>query len=155
MADILFGPEVRGILESNDADEMKCFLEELHPATVAAALEGEFQIDEVWRFLSNTGIQNQAAIFEYFPIDWQVKMVEGTGRPHMARLIEQMAADDRVELLRKLDPAVREGLIRLVDEADRREIATLVKYPEGTVGALMTTEYAWLPDNITAAEALD
>src|SRR5262249_42043784 len=46
-------------------------------------------------------------------------------------------------------------LLRLVDEADRKDIAQLVKYPENTAGAIMTTDYAWLPGNITASEALD
>src|SRR5262249_4917444 len=110
---------------------------------------------EVWRFLQTTSIRNQAAIFEYFPIDWQVKMVEGTGRQHMARLIEQMSHDDRADLLRRLMPRVTESLLRLVDEADRRDIATLVKHAENTAGALMTTDYAWLPAPITAGEALD
>jgi magnesium transporter len=48
-----------------------------------------------------------------------------------------------------------ESLLRLVDEANRRDIATLVKYPENTAGALMTTDYAWLPANITAEQALE
>src|SRR6516162_1131906 len=48
-----------------------------------------------------------------------------------------------------------ENLLQLVDEADRRDIATLVRQEENTAGALMTTDYAWLPDNITASEALD
>src|SRR5262249_4516452 len=100
-------------------------------------------------------IRNQAAIFEYFPIDWQVKMVGGTGRQHMARLIEKMSHDDRVDLLRRLMPRVAEDLLRLVDEADRRDIATLVKYEENTAGALMTTDYAWLPANISVGDALD
>ena len=86
----LFGPEVRHILQENDTAEMATFCETLHPATVAEALTEAFDVEEVWRFLQNTSIQNQAAIFEYFPIDWQVKMVAGTGAPHMARLIEQM-----------------------------------------------------------------
>src|SRR5581483_7299183 len=38
---------------------------------------------------------------------------------------------------------------------DRRDIATLVKYPENTAGALMTTDYAWLPANTTVDQALD
>jgi magnesium transporter len=155
MVHLLFGPEVREMLQDNDANGMKTFCETLHPATVAEALADEFSVDEVWRFLQNTSIRHQAAIFEYFPIDWQVKMVGGTGRPHMARLIEQMSHDDRVDLLRRLMPRVAEELLRLVDEADRRDIATLVKYEENTAGALMTTDYAWLPPNITVAEALD
>src|SRR5262249_42183828 len=76
-------------------------------------------------------------------------------RQHMARLIEQMSHDDRADLLRRLMPRVTESLLRLVDEADRRDIATLVKYAENTAGALMTTDYAWLPAPITAGEALD
>src|SRR5262249_33693835 len=46
-------------------------------------------------------------------------------------------------------------LLRLVDEADRRDIARLVQYPQGSVGSVMTTEYAWLPANITVEQAID
>ena len=105
--------------------------------------------------LNTATITHQAAIFVYFPLEEQVRLVEGTGRPHMARLIEQMSHDDRVDLLRGLEPKVVESLLRLVDEADRRDIATLVKYPENTAGSLMTTDYAWLPANITVDQALD
>src|SRR5580700_3607180 len=102
----LFGPEVREMLDDNDTVGMKTFCETLHPATVAEALAGEYTVDEVWRVLQQTNIKNQAAIFEYFPIEWQVKMVEGTGRQRMAHLIEQMSHDDRVDLLRRLMPRV-------------------------------------------------
>lgn len=155
MAHPLFGPEVREMLKENDAEGMKVFAETLHPATVAEALAEEYSVDEVWSFLQYTDIKNQAAIFEYFPLEWQVQMVAGTGQQHMARLIEQMSHDDRADLLRRLQPRVAEQLLRLVDEAERRDIATLVKQAENTAGALMTTDYAWLPANITASEALD
>jgi magnesium transporter len=151
----LFGPEVRYMFQENDVPGMQAFLENLHPATVAEALAGELEVDQVWKFLEHTSIRNQAAIFEYFPIEWQVKMVEGTGRERMAHLIEKMSHDDRVDLLRRLMPRVAENLLRLIDEADRRDIATLVRQEEGTAGAIMTTDYAWLPPNITATEALD
>jgi magnesium transporter len=155
MPHTLFSPEVKYLLEENNEEAMKVFLESLHPATVAEALATDLPVDQVWRFLKHTSIKNQAAIFEYFPIDWQVQMVEGTGREHMAELIKEMSHDDRVDLLRRLMPRVAENLLRLVDEADRRDIATLVRQEENTAGALMTTDYAWLPPNLTASEALD
>src|SRR5919197_384370 len=155
MAHPLFTPEARLLLENNDVPAMQTFCETLHPATVAETLAESFSVEDVWRFLQSTSITHQAAIFAYFPLEWQVKMVEGTGRAHMARLIEQMSHDDRADLLRRLPGPVAESLLRLVDEADRRDIATLVKYPEGTAGALMTTDYAWLPANVTVEEALD
>jgi magnesium transporter len=155
MAHVLFGPEVRLMLTESDAEGMKAFCESLHPATVAEALTDDFSVEDVWRFLETTSITNQAAIFEYFPLERQVQMVEGTGREHMATLVEKMSHDDRVALLRRLKPRVADQLLRLVDEADRKDIAQLVKYPQNTAGAIMTTDYAWLPANITASEALD
>jgi magnesium transporter len=155
MVHTLFGPEIRLMLEENDAAAMQVFLESLHPATVAEALTDELPVEQAWHVLKHTNIRNQAAIFEYFPIDWQVKMVEGVGREHMAHLIEQMSHDDRVDLMRRLLPRVAEGLLRLVDEADRRDIANLVRQDENTAGGLMTTNYAWLPPGLTTAEALD
>jgi magnesium transporter len=127
----------------------------LHPATAAETLTDEFAVEDVWRILHTTSIANQAHIFAYFPLEWQIKMVEGVGRQEMAKLIERMSHDDRADLLRNLKPQVAEGLLRLVDEADRRDIARLVTYPEGSAGSVMTTDYAWLPVNITVADALE
>jgi magnesium transporter len=155
MSHPLFTPEARLLLERDDVPAMEAFCETLHPATVAESLAGDFSVEDVWRFLNTTSIAFQAAIFVYFPLEWQVQLVEGTGRPHMARLIEQMSHDDRADLLRRLEPQVVESLLRLVDEADRRDIATLVEYPENSAGALMTTDYAWLPANISVDQALD
>ncbi len=151
----LFSPEVKHLLQENNEAGMREFCETLHPATVAETLDCDLAVDQVWRFLKHSKIKNQAAIFEYFPIDRQVPMVEGTGREHMAELIKEMSHDDRVDLLRRLMPRVAESLLRLVDEADRRDIATLVRQEENTAGALMTTDYAWLPPSLTASEALD
>jgi magnesium transporter len=155
MSDPLFTPEARLALEKNDTEAMQTFCETLHPATVAEALADDIPVEDVWRFLNATTIANQAVIFPYFPMEWQVRMVEGAGRQQMARLIEQMSHDDRADLLRRLDPQVAEGLLRLVDEADRRDIATLTRYPENSAGALMTTDYAWLPAHITVETALE
>jgi magnesium transporter len=155
MSHPLFAPEIHEMLAENDTAAMRTFCETLHPATVAEALTEDFSVEETWRILHSTTIANQAAIFAYFPLEWQVKMVEGSGREPMAHLIEEMSHDDRADLLRRLDPKVAEGLLRLVDEADRRDIARLAQYPENSAGALMTTDYAWLPGNITVEEALD
>ncbi len=154
MSHPLFGPEVRQMLADDDSAEMRTFCETLHPATIAEVLD-EFPLDQTWRILSHATIRDQANIFGYFPIEQQVEMAEGAGQPQMARLIEQMSHDDRVDLLRRLPPRVADGLLRLVDEADRKDIKTMMAFKEGTVGALMTTDYAWLPANLRAGEAID
>jgi magnesium transporter len=120
---------------------------------VADALD-DFTPEQVWEVLSPSNIRTQAAILEYLPPARQVELVE-SGRPQVGALLEKMSHDDRVDLLRRLPSNVKERLLRLVDEADRKDIATLVTYPENSVGALMTTDYAWLPPTMSAAEAID
>jgi len=156
MANPLFGPEIRWMLEEDNRAGLKEFCESVHPSTVAETLsEDQFTVEQVWKVLSQVSIREQATIFEYFSAPWQLQLVDGAGKPQMAKLIEQMSHDDRVDLLRRLSPRVAEGLLRLVDEADRRDIATLFRYGENTVGSLMTTDYAWLPAKLTAGQAID
>ncbi|MFO0867257.1 MAG: hypothetical protein U0744_21905 [Gemmataceae bacterium] len=56
------------------------FLEDLHPATIAETLSDELTVEQTWKFLENTGLRHQAAIFEYFPTDWQIQMAEAPAR---------------------------------------------------------------------------
>lgn len=150
----LFTPEVRMMLDERNDAGLREFCETLHPATVAEALDDEFTPEQVWEAISHANIRAQASVFEYLPPARQVEMIE-KARPQVGQLLGKMSHDDRVDLVRRLPPNVNEALLRLVDEADRRDIATLGQYGADTVGAMMTTDYAWLPGTLTAAEAID
>lgn len=154
MSHPLFGPEIRLMLSEGNAPGLREFCESLHPATVSEALDADFTPDQIWEIISQASLRTQASIFEYLPPNLQVEMAE-KARPQMGQLLTNMSHDDRVDLLRRLPERVRESVMRLVDEADRKDIATLFSYGENTVGALMTTDYAWLPATVTAAEAID
>ena len=153
MSHPLYGPEIREMLLENNAAGLRAFCDTLHPATVADALDAGFTADEVWEALTPSDIRTQAAIFEYLPESLQIEMVEDKSRPQVGQLIGKMSHDDRADLVNRLPREVKEALLRVVDEADRRDIATLGTYAADTVGALMTTDYAWLPPTLTAAEA--
>ena len=65
-----------------------------------------------------------------------------------------MAPYNRDDLLRELDPDFVEAILPLVAKAERHDIRMLLSCPEDSAGSLMTTEYASLPANITAGEAI-
>ncbi len=150
----LFGPDVKMMLEERNPPGLREFCESLHPATVAETLDDDFTPEQIWEVISPANIRTQASIFEYLPPPLQVEMAE-KARPQMGQLLMKMSHDDRVDLLRRLPGRVAETVMRLVDEADRRDIKALFSYGENTVGSLMTTDYAWLPATATAAEAVD
>ena len=155
MAHPLYGPEIKDMLAQDDVAGLAALCEELHPATIADAIDDTLSVEETWKLLSASDARVQAGIFEYLPALRQVELLEDTARPQVVRLIEKMTHDDRVDLMQKLPARLSENLLRLVDEADRRDIKMLVEYGGQTVGAIMTTDYAWLPPTLTAAEAID
>src|SRR5690242_15888768 len=83
---------------------------ELHPATVADFTEG-LDADETWRVLGHAPLAVQADIFSYYSNSKQDEMVHGAGRQRMSALLEEMAPDNRVDLLKRLDESVVEELL--------------------------------------------
>jgi magnesium transporter len=146
-------PELRVMLAEGDTAGLREVAEELHPATVAEFTEG-LAPAELWRMLDAVPVERQAEIFPYYPMAMQVELVKAGDRPHLGALLEWMAADNRDDLLRELDPDLVEDLLPLVAKAERHDIRMLLSCPEDSAGALMTTEYASLPAGITAGEAI-
>jgi magnesium transporter len=152
-ANPLLIPELRVMLAEGDAIGLREVGEELHPATVAEFSEG-LDDREIWQLLDTVPVGRQAEIFPYYPMPRQVELVKAADRQHLGPLLEWMAADNRDDLLRELDPELVEEILPLVAKAERHDIRMLLSCPEDSAGALMTTEYASLPADITAGEAV-
>jgi magnesium transporter len=146
-------PELREMLSTGDDDQLTAVMTELHPATIADFSEG-LSVEETWKMLDHASVDRQAEVFAFFPFDKQVEMVEGVGRDRMSKLLEAMSPDDRVDLLKRLDTEVVESLVPLVTKAERQDIRTLLSFPEGSAGAVMTTEYAALPAEVAVGDAV-
>ena len=152
-ANPLLIPEIRLMLAENDASGLHDVAAELHPASVAEFSEG-LEDGEIWKLLDTVPVERQAEIFPYYPIARQVRLIEGADHGRLGPLIEAMAADNRADLLREVDPQRVEEILPLVAKAERHDIRMLLSCPEDSAGALMTTEYASLPAHVTAGEAV-
>ncbi len=139
--------------ENQRRNRVGCLRQRSPPATIAEALE-ELPSEVVWQLFAHATLAQQADIFRFLPYEQQVEITEGSGRERMSRLIEKMPSDDRVNLLRGLDSHIVENLLPLIAQAERQDIRTLLSYPEGSAGSLMTTEYASVPKDVTAEEAI-
>ncbi|QDT14089.1 magnesium transporter [Alienimonas californiensis] len=149
----LLGPDLRLMLEEGDADGLKAFCEELHPAALAELL-AELEDETVWRVLSHCALPRQVEIFEFLSLHRQVELVEAIGKERLSKLVGEMSSDDRADLLSRLDPVRVESLLPLMAQADRADVRRLLAYPEESAGSIMTTEYASLTEQATVAEAL-
>jgi magnesium transporter len=154
MINTLLLPELREMLQTDDVAGLQEFCTAMHPARTAEFMEG-LTANETWAVLRAAELPRRAAIFEYLDEQRQVEILETSDREETSQLIAEMAPDDRVDLLKRLDPATVEGLLPLIPTEERRDITRLSQYPEGTAGSLMTTNVARLPETLTVWQALE
>ncbi|MEX0586135.1 MAG: magnesium transporter [Pirellulales bacterium] len=154
MTNTLYLPELREMLATGDRAGLEEFCTALHPARTAEFMEG-LNATEAWQVLRHCDADRRVEIYHYFNPDKQVETIETLDRGEMAQLIGDLAPDERVDILKRVDPAVVEELLPLVPAEVRRDIQRLTSYPEGTAGSLMTSSFARLGEKLTARQAID
>jgi magnesium transporter len=154
MINTLYLPELREMLELGDVEDLREFTTALHPARTAEFMEG-LTAAESWAVLQAADPPTRVEIFCFFEEERQIEIIETCDPQSVSQLIADMPADDRVDLLNKVEPSVVEDVLPLIPAEERRDILRLQSYPEGTAGALMTTEMARLPESLTVREALE
>lgn len=67
----------------------------------------------------------------------------------IAESFEQLSDDDITDILHQLPERVTDEVLQRMEEDDRERVEKLLDYPEGTVGALMTTQILTVRANIS------
>jgi len=93
-------------------------------------------------------------VFEYLPPEVQEELINSLHDNHVVHIVEAMRPDDRAELFDELPAGVVKRLLRQLSPEERQATATLLGYPEGTAGRVMTTEYVRLRQGLTVGQAL-
>jgi magnesium transporter len=154
MINTLYLPELREMLEFSDAEGLREFCTALHPARTAEFMEG-LTATESWSVLQAADQPTRVEIFTYLDRQKQIEIIETCDPESVAPVIADMPADERVDLLNAVDEEVSQAVTALVPADKRRDIQRLQSYPEGTAGAVMTTEVARLPETLTVRAALE
>lgn len=123
--------------------------------------------DQVKFYLSLDAKQRQV-FYEYVPPQEMARLfylVEGEvddvemyftemERAYAVNMLMNMSNDDVVDLLKRLAPDTARKYLRWLPQDAASDILTLFQYPDGTAGALMTTEYIAISATQTVEEAL-
>jgi len=153
MLNPLLVPELRDYLRTNDVEGIREFCRFCHPASIAEFIS-PLAPEEIWKILSLADPEIRPEIFAHLDPEVQMTVTEVIPRQELASLITDLPPDDRVDLIKRMPEDRREMLMRLLARAEREDIRRLSSYEEGTAGAVMTSDYAALPPDITVAEAI-
>src|SRR5262245_36370722 len=96
-----------------------------------------------------------ADVFEYLSLEAQERLVKAMGTEEVAKVLNDMAPDDRTALLDELPASVTQQLLNLLTPHERSIAISLLGYPEGSSGRLMTPDYVRVRPDWTIEHALD
>jgi magnesium transporter len=133
---------LRDLLRNRHADDL---------ATVLTDLSIEDQVI-VFRVLPR---RDAAAVFEYLSHEAQEALLKAMAQEDVAALLNNMAPDDRTMFLEELPATATRQLLTLLSPAERAVAATLLGYPEGSIGRLMTPHYVAVREHWSIREVLD
>jgi len=146
--------ELRGFIAAGDSKALRDFCKSGHP-TVVAELLSSLPPSEAWAVLRQIDLPLRAEIFTYLDDDLMVEIIAALHRNDIASLLTEMPHDERADLFKRLPEERRQTVMPALAQAEREDIRRLTSYEEGTAGAVMTSDYAALSEDLTAAGAIE
>ena len=145
---------VQELLETKQYTKLRQLLAEMNDADIAACMDDLDEPDmlKVFRILPK---DLAADVFSYLEVDNQQMIITSLTDKEAAHIIDNLMADDAVDLLEEMPASVVKKLLANVSAEARRDINHLLRYPEDSAGSIMTVEYVDLKESLTVEQAIE
>ena len=141
------------MLEERRFKELKETLENMHPFDIAEMLEDleDKQMILVFRLLAK---DMAAESFTEMNSDMREILLNALTDSEIKEFMDEMYLDDTVDVLEEMPANVVDRLLMATDEDRRKQINTLLNYPEDSAGSIMNVEYIAFSKEMTVEEAI-
>jgi magnesium transporter len=132
---------------------LQSYLDNLNISDVALLIEENE--DHATEIISNLSVHRASSTFKILELGIQKKVIQQLQPLKTAALLNELPADDRTSFLEELTTEAVRELIKLLNPEERKITLSLLGYPEGSVGRLMTPDYIAVQADWTIAEVLE
>lgn len=146
--------EVQAALDSGDTLAIENLLASIKPPDLAELLQDEPAAESL-TLLTHLNIDDRAEVFGHLPMGVQLELATEMTEEGLSQLLTRMVSDERADLFNLLPDERQDEVLRRMVRKEREDLRRLASYPDGTAGALMTSEYASVPVTDTVAQALE
>src|SRR5256886_5169188 len=150
----LLAPEIKALIEARNFNGLRELFREWPPADIAEIILDLPEDDQVIIFRVLPAAL-AADVFEYIGIEEQQNLLRAMAHEQVVAILNEMSPDDRTALLEELPSEAARKLIKLLTPEERRVAQSLLGYPEGSVGRLMTPDFIAVHEDWTVKDVLD
>ena len=148
----IFAEKILRIIRSSPSmEEMREQLRDYHDNDIAQSLK---YLNRAERNLLYSALDAEwlAEIISY--IDDPVEYVDEIGIDKLSAIINEMDADDAVDLWESIDESVKVKLRPMIDDQTKAAILLINSYDDDEVGCLITTNYICIHQSLTIRQAM-
>ena len=147
--------EIINIIENQRWDKLKYLLAGMHAAEIVdiiRILDTDKNRSIVFRLLSR---EMSAYVFSELESEEQEKIIISMNENELKELIHEMSPDDRTSLFEELPSDITKKIFSLMGEKDLNITRQLLRYPEDSIGRIMTPEYIDVLPDYTVKQTLE
>lgn len=146
--------EIKLLIDTKQYTILRQYLAELNAADAADLMDQleEEDMVKVFRILPK---DLAADVFSYLEVENQQMIITSLKEREAANIIDNLMADDAVDLLEEMPANVVKKLLLAASPETRRDINLLLRYPEDSAGSIMTVEFVDLKEHLTVAQAIE
>ena len=141
------------MLEQRQYKELKEVLENMHPVDIAEMLE-EIEDKQLILLFRMLGKDQAAETFTEMNGDTRETLLSALTDSEIKEFMDEMYLDDVVDVLGEMPANVVDHLLMSTEEETRKQINTLLNYPEDSAGSIMNVEYIAFQKEMTVEEAI-
>lgn len=144
---------IMSAIEKNDYITVKSLINDIYPADIALLLESLDTKDAVivFRLLQK---DLAAEAFAYFDSDTQVALLQAINDTELHDVLSYMFLDDTVDIIEEMPANVVSRILNNTSPEKRKQINEILRYPEDSVGSIMTVEYVNFNKDIKVSDAI-
>ena len=141
------------VIASEDILRIQDFLNDQNISDVANLIyENEKYEGQI---ISHLSLHRAASVFKILEFPTQKKIIKTLPPFKTAELLNELPPDDRTSFLSELPSNTVRELVKTLNPEERKITLSLLGYPEGSVGRLMTPDYVYVYEHDTVEDVLN
>lgn len=146
---------IKELLEKRQYHQIRELLVDYNEADIAEVIETIDHKEDVVRLFRLLPKDNAAEVFSYIPVEYEQMIIESLTTREIGQIMNDLYSDDAVDMLEEMPANVVKKVLAATDKETRRDINSLLKYPEDSAGSIMTVEYVDLRAYMSVADAIE
>ena len=147
--------QIKDLLNDKKYHQIRELLVDLNEADIAEIIETIDNKEDVVRIFRLLPKDSAADVFSYIPVEYEQMIIESLTNREIGQIMNDLYSDDAVDMLEEMPANVVKKVLAATDKETRRDINSLLKYPEDSAGSIMMVEYVDLRAYMSVSDAID